>query len=67
MRIKTITDRYRYDFSAVMVCEHCAHEQTLTAGYDDDYYHRHVIPAMTCGACGKNRAGAIPEIRNDNG
>jgi len=57
MKIKHITDEYHHDFSAVMVCEHCNHEQDLKSGYDDVYYHRNVIPAMKCGGCGKNRLG----------
>jgi len=57
MKIKQITSQYRNDFSAVMVCEHCQHEQKLTSGYDDDYYHLSVIPAMKCESCGCDREG----------
>lgn len=35
-----------------MECEHCGNEEKRT-GYDDDYFHRRVIPRMKCGACGK--------------
>lgn len=52
MQIKTITSQYRRDFTAIMVCEHCAHEQKLMYGYDDANYHNNVIPAMKCPACG---------------
>lgn len=67
MKIKTITRQHRNDFCAVMECEHCGHEQELTTGYDDAYYHMHVIPAMTCAGCKKNRAGEIPAQANDSG
>lgn len=55
------------DFSAIMECEHCSHEQKLTSGYNDAYYHNNVIPAMTCGSCGKNRVGVITEVNNHTG
>lgn len=57
MKIKTITDQHRNDFSAIMECEHCGHEQKLRTGYDDEYYHRKVIPAMKCEKCGLDRNG----------
>lgn len=57
MKIKEITFQMGNDFSAIMVCEHCGHTGELTRGYNDGYYHSRVIPAMTCKACGKNRAG----------
>ena len=53
MKIKRITNQHRRDFCADMVCEHCGHEEKLTSGYDDTYYHENVIPAMTCKSCGK--------------
>ena len=52
MKIKKIVSQSRRDFSAIMVCEHCDHEQNLTSGYDDDNYHRNVIPKMKCNSCG---------------
>ena len=67
MKIKKITSEHRNDFSAVIECEHCGGTAKLTSGYHDNYYHAHVIPAMTCQACGKNRAGETPAERNDNG
>lgn len=67
MKIKEITSKHGNDFSAVMECEHCGHTQKLTYGYNDAYYHDRVIPAITCGECGKNRAGSVPEVRNDHG
>lgn len=53
MRIKRIINQYRRDFSAILICEHCNHEQKLTTGYDDDNYHRNVIPNIKCGSCGQ--------------
>ncbi len=67
MTIKKITFSLRRDFSAIMECEHCQHTQKITSGYDDAYYHERVIPVMTCQKCGKNRAGVVPEQRNDSG
>jgi len=55
MRIKKITSQHRRDFMAIYVCEHCGAEQT-DSGYDDDNFHRNVIPAMKCAACGKTAA-----------
>lgn len=52
MKIKTILSQHRRDFSAILECEHCAHEEKLTSGYDDDNYHRNVIPSFKCSACG---------------
>jgi transcription elongation factor Elf1 len=53
MKIKTITSQHRRDFSAILECEHCGHTQELNSGYDDDNYHRNVIPKFKCGECGK--------------
>uniref|UniRef100_A0A6M3KJ42 Uncharacterized protein n=1 Tax=viral metagenome TaxID=1070528 RepID=A0A6M3KJ42_9ZZZZ len=52
MRIKKIKSQYRRDFQAIYKCEHCGdtHEGF---GYDDDNFHRNVIPNMKCGGCGK--------------
>lgn len=52
MRIKEITFQHRRDFIAIYECEHCG-ETRKGGGYDDDNYHRNVIPKMTCKACGK--------------
>jgi hypothetical protein len=65
MKIQKITSQHRHDFSAEMVCEHCASVEKLTTGYDDANYHNNVIPAFHCGICGKNRAGALQEITID--
>jgi transcription elongation factor Elf1 len=67
MKIATYESMGGRDFKADMECEHCGHAQKIRTGYDDSYYHNNVIPAMTCGGCGKNRAGNIPEVKNDSG
>lgn len=55
MRIKEIISQHRRDFTAIYECEHCGHEEK-SHGYDDDNYHRNVIPAKHCGSCGKKAA-----------
>jgi hypothetical protein len=67
MKIQRITFQMGNDFAAIMECEHCGAAQELKTGYNDNYYHSRVIPAMTCRACGRNRAGVVPEERNDDG
>ena len=52
MRIKKIESQSRRDFYAIYGCEHCGHEKRCS-GYDDDNFHRNVIPAMECEKCGK--------------
>lgn len=51
MKIKKITWQHRRDFSAIMECEFCHHEIELKSGYDDEHYHRNVIPNMKCPKC----------------
>jgi predicted RNA-binding Zn-ribbon protein involved in translation (DUF1610 family) len=52
MKIQSITSQNRRDFSAVYECEHCGATEE-GRGYDDDYFHRHVVPAMACKKCGE--------------
>lgn len=52
MRIKNIKSQHRRDFQAVFVCEGCGREESKS-GYDDDYFHRRVIPQMVCKGCGE--------------
>lgn len=52
MRIKEITSQHRRDFMAIYICEHCGHEEE-GSGYDDDNFHRNVVPRRKCGKCGK--------------
>lgn len=67
MKIKTITFEMGSDFKAILECEHCGHEQKLGSGYHDNFYHTHVIPAITCKGCGKNRSGELPQEATDEG
>lgn len=52
MKIKKIKDQIRRDFFAIYECEHCGHEKH-GSGYDDDNFHRNVIPSMKCEKCEK--------------
>ena len=52
MKIKKIESQTRRDFYAIYECEHCGHTERGD-GYDDDYFHRNVIPGMQCKKCGK--------------
>jgi adenylylsulfate kinase-like enzyme len=52
MRIKEILSQSRRDFRALYECEHCGKLEGGT-GYDDEYFHRKVIPEMECKGCGK--------------
>jgi len=62
MKIREILNRNRNDFTATMECEYCGRTAKLTSGYDDDFYHEVVIPAMLCKFCGKNRDGEVERI-----
>jgi len=62
MKIKKITSQHRRDFSAIMQCEFCQHEQINDAGYDDRYYHDNVIPQMKCHKCGESTISKGGEI-----
>jgi len=52
MRILKIEDQIRRDFWAIYECEHCGHTKR-GSGYDDDNFHRNIIPSMKCEKCGK--------------
>lgn len=52
MRIKEIISQHRRDFTAIYECEHCGHT-VKGGGYDDDNYHRNIIPKKRCGKCDK--------------
>ena len=52
MRIQSIESQNRRDFTAIYVCEHCNHTKR-GSGYDDNNFHRNVIPNMTCENCGE--------------
>ena len=53
MRIKRIINQHRRDFRADYECEHCGHVKFDEEGYDDDNFHKNVIPAMKCEKCSK--------------
>lgn len=53
MKIKEIISQHRRDFVADLECESCGVVRRLEHGYDDDNFHRNVIPAIECEACGK--------------
>lgn len=53
MKIKEILSQHRRDFTATLECEHCGANERLGNGYDDDNFHRNVIPSIECSACGK--------------
>ena len=52
MKIKQITSQHRRDFYSTYQCEHCGAEETNVAGYDDENFHKNVIPDMVCKQCG---------------
>lgn len=51
--------QHRRDFTAMLVCEHCDKEEKLMSGYDDNFYHTKVIPAMVCKGCGEKAPEAF--------
>ena len=53
MHINKITSQHRRDFWAIYQCEHCDYKTSEQSGYDDTNFHKNVIPAMECPACGK--------------
>lgn len=61
MKIQSITSQHRRDFHALYECEGCG-KVTAGIGYDDDNFHRNVIPAMKCHACGKSALDLSVEI-----
>jgi hypothetical protein len=61
MRVREVTFQLGRNYSAIMECEHCNNTQEERGCYDDAYFDNHVIPAMVCKSCGKNRAGEVLE------
>lgn len=53
MQIKSIETQIRNDMYGQLECEGCGHTQKFV-GYDDDNYHRNVIPKIKCKGCGKD-------------
>lgn len=56
MIIKKILRQHRRDFTAIYKCGSCGFEKE-GGGYDDSYFHSHVIPGMKCDNCGE-KAGS---------
>lgn len=52
MKIQTILNQNRRDFTAIYECEHCGATEEKH-GYDDTYFHQEIIPKMKCKQCGK--------------
>ena len=50
MFIKEIISQHRRDLRAIYSCQHCGHEEE-GSGYDDDNFHRNVVPNMKCKNC----------------
>lgn len=62
MKITAITSQSRRDIYGMMQCEGCGHEQKFV-GYDDDNYHRNVVPTVVCKSCGKSAKDLGAETR----
>ena len=56
MIIQEKLDQMRRDFTAIYECEYCGYTY-IASGYDDEYFHQVVIPAMVCPECGKSSDG----------
>lgn len=63
MRIQRKISQHRRDFLAIFECEFCGETKERT-GYDDTYFHREVIPSMTCPECGRTGFGpsSTPDV-----
>lgn len=64
MRLHHKIDQHRRDFNAVYECESCGHRMTHY-GYDDENFHRNVIPDMTCPECGEKAPDNAPRTAPD--
>ena len=56
MRIQKVTSRFKNDFYAIYVCEHCT-STIESSGYEDYNFHANVIPNMACEKCNKKKGG----------
>ena len=63
MRIHEMISQHRRDFTAIMRCEFCGHQEKESSGYDDTYYHTNVIPNMKCENCNKSTISEGAEIK----
>jgi len=59
MKIHKVLSQHYNDYTAEMVCEHCAHIGVDKSGYSDGFYYAHVIPSMLCAHCGLNSGGTV--------
>jgi ribosomal protein L37AE/L43A len=50
--IKEITNQSRRDLQVIFKCEHCGEEKE-GRGYDDDFFHKEVVPNKECESCGE--------------
>ena len=62
MKIVKIASQNRRDIYGTVECEGCGANQKF-AGYDDDNYHRNVVPDIGCKACGKSARDMGVETR----
>jgi len=53
LKIKEILSQTRRDFQAIYICEKCDTEETAS-GYDDENFHKNVIPSKICEKCGES-------------
>lgn len=58
MVIIKILSQIRRDFTALMECESCGHQQVDPCGYDDANYHNNVVPEIKCHYCGESTKSA---------
>jgi hypothetical protein len=56
MKIKKIISQYRKDFKAIYECEYCGHTEE-SWGYDDEFFHKEVLPCKVCHKCGRKASG----------
>lgn len=63
MKIINTSSWLRRDFNATLQCEACGHKQERKGCYDDDHFHKNVIPTIECGNCGEstNSQGVAPQ------
>lgn len=66
MKIKKLISQHRRDFTALMECEFCGHQEMNESGYDDRFYHNEVIPVMKCDKCKKSTKSEGGTIDNTN-
>lgn len=53
MFIRKYKTQHRRDFTALLECEGCKHQENLETGYDDEYYHNEILPNRKCPNCGE--------------